>query len=214
MNDIEYFDLIKPYMEGITQCKKETMELIPDVIGDNLIGVDFCFIGLLDRNIRLADGFLLLIKERNLTCAGALLRLQMDNCMRVLAISIANDEKEIVEYILDGKPISKLKDRDGNRLQDAYLRKKMGLYDKQFEDVYYNASGYIHFSSKAFYQTVEECNDGKVNFHIGGILSEKFDKYLIECATAYLHYNKLFLSFMKQEAIWKKDFDRRMEAGS
>ena len=38
----------------------------------------------------------MMLKERNLTCAGVLLRMQMDNCMRTYAAFIAEDKKAIV----------------------------------------------------------------------------------------------------------------------
>lgn len=211
MTNEEYFQLLKKYTDGIVQCRKQVIDLFPEVIGENLLGIDFCYIGLLDRSIHLADGFIALVVERNLTCAGALLRLQIDNCLRTLAICIAENENEIVDCVLKGNNISKLKDKEGNKLQDFYLVNKLKEYDKRVDDVYRNASGFIHFSSKAFYQTVEECQDETIKFHFGGELSEKFNVNLLECAEAYLHYYKLFIYFMTQEAKWKTDFDKKVE---
>ena len=200
----EYFREIPNYIVLIEQCIDDTLNTFVDVLGKTIFSFDLCFIGFLDRNIYLAKGFIRMINDRNLTCAGALLRLQLDNCMRLLALSIAEDEQQVVDCILNGDNISKLKDKNGKRMTDAYLKEQLETFDSQVANVYNEASGFIHFSSKAFYQSVEEINGHKIRFGIGGDLPEKRNEPLIECTQAFIHYYKLFLHFMKSEAEWKK----------
>jgi hypothetical protein len=78
-------------------------------------------------------------------------------------------------------------------MTDAHLKEQLETYDPQLTNVYNEASGFIHFSSKAFYQSVEEVTDNGIRFTIGGDLPEKRNETLIECTQAFIHYYKLFL---------------------
>lgn len=211
MTNDEYRNSIKPYIDSIEQSITDNVTLSKEVIGDSLLDIDLCFIGLLDRSIQLSKGFIQMIQSRNLTCSGALLRLMIDNCLRLYAISIAEDEKQAIDAILEGKQINKLKDKNGNKMNDGYLKTELGKFDSRLVNVYDNASGYIHFSSKAFYQTIENVDDISISFRIGSELPERRNEVLIECASAYDHYFKLFLHMMNSEAEWEKNFDDQHE---
>lgn len=208
MTNEEYLQQISRYINEIEICIKQTITVAKNVIGKNIIPPDLCFCGLLDRNMHLARGFISVLKERNLTCAGALLRLQLDNCMRTYAIHIAENEEEVINYVLRGESIRNLKDKNGKKMVDAYLKEQLNQYDNRFSTVYDNTSGFIHFSGKAVYQSISEVENYQFSGQIGGELPEKFNITLIECAAAYLNYYRLFLSFMESAADWKKNFDQ------
>ena len=212
MKNEEYFHEIDACIDAIETCIEKTKEMAVGVIGENLISLDLCFCGLMDRSIRIAQGFICMVKERNLTCAGALLRMQIDNCLRLYALNIAEDEDAVVKCVLEGGKIGSLKDKSGKKMTDSYLKKKLEQYDKRLPTVYDNASGYIHFSEKAMFQSIYECYDYTIKFQVGGELHEKLNIYLIECMAAYIHYYHLFLSFLEGEVRWKKDFDMSLEA--
>ena len=180
MNNNSYLVKVQPYIEKIKECMEITKTIARGVIGENILDIDFCFCGMLDRSIRLADGFIPMIKNRNLTCAGALLRLQLDNCMRLYALYIANDERAVVNALLDGDKIDKLKDKKGNQMRDTYLKNEFGNIDSQLPIVYENTSGFIHFSAKAIYQSIYDCNDHTIKFQVGGELNEKRNETLID----------------------------------
>ena len=106
-----------------------------------------------------------MIQHRNLTCAGALLRLQMDNCMRTYATFLAQDKDAVIDCIISGSPINRQLSKEGKRLKDAYLKKELSIIDIEFANVYNQASGYIHLSEKAFYQTVVEYGENKIKIY-------------------------------------------------
>lgn len=211
MTNAEYSKEISAHIEKIQDCIEKTKQIALGVIGESLISADLCFCAFLDRSIRLANGFISMLESRNLTCAGAILRLQMDNCLRLLALNIAEDEEAAVDTILKGGSIGKLKDKNGKVMSDGHLKDEIKKYDTQFPIVYNNTSGFIHFSHKAVFQSIYECKDYEFRFQIGGELNEKYNINLLECAQAFLHYYCLFLRFMEAEAEWKKDFDKSME---
>ena len=93
----EYFEKIVSPIEALRILNEEAKTLAVEIIGKNLLKEDLCLCAMLDRSMRLTDGFIPMMEARNLTCAGALLRLQMDNCLRLFALFIANARNEAVD---------------------------------------------------------------------------------------------------------------------
>lgn len=203
----EYFDKILSPIEALRMLNKDVKTLAMKIIGKNLLKEDLCICSMLDRNIRLTDGLIALIEARNLTCAGALLRLQMDNCLRLFAFFIANDRNEAVDCIINGGIFDKLKDNAGERMRDGYLKERLSKYEHGFSDVYKQASGFIHFSGKAFYQAIHSEDHNKISFQVGGEPIEKINTVLLECIGAYIHYLKLFYKLINIVANSKAEFD-------
>ena len=128
----------------------QTIKLSQYVIGNTFTKYDLFLCPLLNRSIQLSQGFMVLIKQRNLTCAGSMLRLQLDNCMRLYASTIADDQNALIDCVISGKKISSLRDTNGQKMNDKLLKDGLAQYDSQFADVYDNTSGYIHYSGKSF----------------------------------------------------------------
>lgn len=168
---------------------------------------DLFFCASVDRCIRLIDGLIPMLKDRNLTCVGVLLRMQMDNCMRTYAAFIAEDRNAVIRCILDGTPIKSLKDAKGNKMLDGYLKDEVAKIDPIFSEVYNNASGYVHLSEKAFYQTVDFCDNYEIGIQIGQPLPEKRNAPLLEAATAYIHFVNLHFKMLQAVVESKQRFD-------
>ena len=195
MTNEEYFVQLEPALAALAELRSQAIKLAASMIGETFFSEDLFFGAAADRCIRLLDGFCLMLKERNLTCAGVLLRMQMDNCMRTYAAFIAEDKKAVVDCILNGDPIKNLKD-------------KVTELDKQFAGVYDQASGYVHLSEKAFFQTVEKVEDGgKICFNYGHPLPEKRNDPLLESAAAYIHFVKLQFYMLQAVADSKQRYD-------
>ena len=207
MTNEEYSAVIAPLVTELKTLRQKALQLSAGVSGENLCDEDLPFCATLDRCVRLIDGFIPMLQARNLTCAGVLLRMQMDNCMRTYAAYITEDRESYVQAFLNGKNISKLKDVNGNKLTDAHLKSKMWQLDGRFKGVYENASGYVHCSSKAFFQMVGDIGDNGTEFLIGLPLPEKRNDVLLECADAYIHYVKLHFKLIQPVVESKRRFD-------
>ena len=136
MTKDEYQKKMSECITAITHYEKETLEITKAVLGKNMITTDFSYIGFLDRSIHLARGFILMLENRNLSCCGAILRLSIDNCLRLYAINIADDRESVVNTILTGGKIGNLKDKQGNKMTDAYLNKQLEQQDPLISRVY------------------------------------------------------------------------------
>ena len=131
--------------------------------------------------------------------------------MRTYAAFIAVDKPKVIDCIISGDPINKEKDTTGQKMSDGHLKDEISKIDSRFAQVYDQASGFIHLSSKAFYQTVAEIgDDNKFAFQIGHPLPEKRNEPLLECADAFVHFVKLHYRMLDAVVESKKRFDLKM----
>ena len=191
----------------------QTIELSRYVIGNTLTKYDLFLCPLLNRSIQLSQGFMALIKQRNLTCAGSMLRLQLDNCMRLYASTIANDQNALIDCVISGGKIGDLTDKNGKKMRDSILKDGLAQYDSRFADVYDNTSGYIHYSEKSFYQSISASKGGDydISIQISKEPSEKVNEALCECAEAFIYFTGFFLRMMEGAAKSKADWEKKLE---
>lgn len=207
MKNEEYNIELASYIEQLQELRKEAVSIATRIIGETLCTDDLFFCASVDRCIRLTDGLIPMLKDRNLTCVGVLLRMQMDNCMRTYAAFIAKDRNAVIQCVLDGTPIKKLTDIKGNKMLDGYLKDEVAKIDPIFSTVYDNASGYVHLSDKAFYQTVDSCDNYAIRMQIGQALPEKRNIPLLEAAAAYIHFVNLHFKMLQAVIESKQHFD-------
>lgn len=211
MNNKEYEVKIKKYIDEYVVLRKKCISISSKIIGETLFSEDFYFIASADRCINLIDGMIEMLKTRNLTCVGVLLRMQMDNCMRTYAAFIAENKNEVVDCIISGERINKKKDFKGHRMTDGYLKSEITKIEPKFASVYENASGYVHLSEKAFYQTIDKVEDNIINFHVGVSLPERRNHLLIEAAEAFEHFIKLHYKMLSAVADSKIRYDSKVD---
>ncbi len=123
----------------------------------------------LHRSISLVHGFCTLIPD-NYICAASLVRLQLDSALRFSAVFLVPDQDDFAKSVSSGEAINKLKDRDGERLTDAYLVKKLNERYPGVNECYGDGCGYVHFSDAHFHHVSSLTPDGKFLLRIGGDL--------------------------------------------
>lgn len=212
MTNEEYFKELDLKIEALKELRSKGIQLAQGIIGENLTKEDLFFCASLDRCLHLMDGFVVMLRERNLTCAGALLRLQMDNCMRTYAAFIAKDRNAVADCLIDGTPIKHLEDENGKKMVDWYLKEELTKIEPSFSRVYEQASGYIHLSSKAFYQTVEDIDDKGFTVQVGHQLPEKRNEPLLEGASAFAYYVVLHYKMLNEVCESKARFDAKQQS--
>ena len=115
--------------------------------GGALYGMDLLAVGALNRSKAHIAGFRMLVNSRNLICAGALLRLQLDTAMRFYAAFLVEKPHDFALAVLGGGRVRDVRDRDGQQLTDNYLARKLGDEYEWVPRVYERTSGYVHLSS-------------------------------------------------------------------
>lgn len=136
-------------VERLRVAKKDHLDVAKEMIkGGDLFTLDFLAVATLNRSLCLMAGFCTLIKTKNMIAAAPLLRMQLDDCLRFSAAWIVDKPHAFASEVLGGVPIRKLKDRDGNRMTDGYLLKKLAVQYPWVTSVYEHSSGYVHLSDK------------------------------------------------------------------
>jgi len=135
--------------------------------GITLLGL-FAFT-VLKRSVSLVYGFTSLIRARNFICAVPLIRIQIDNLLRFHAASLVDDIDQFVLTVWQGTPIRRIRDRDGQRMTDAYLQEKLSAIYPWIEDMYERTSGYVHLSESHFANTIRTAGEDSIQTYIGPI---------------------------------------------
>jgi hypothetical protein len=118
-----------------------------EAFGGAMYGMDLFAAGALNRSRAHVAGFRSLIVSKNLICAGALLRLQLDTAMRFRAAFLVERPHDFAIAVLGGQRVRDIRDRDGNKMTDAYLVQKLGQEFPWVPRVYERTSGYVHLSA-------------------------------------------------------------------
>ena len=161
--------------------------------GANLGHADFFIFGALRRTLAQARGFRDLIAARNFPCAAAILRLQIDTAMRVNALSLADDPDATCKAVLDGEQFNRLKDRDGKKMSDAYLREKLAASHAWISSVYEQTSDFVHLSGRHFEVSIARTDDATrmANFQLSGHDPQRPDATYFEAVDTFFEATKL-----------------------
>jgi hypothetical protein len=153
----------------------------------------------INRSVALLSGFQTMIRGRNMICAGALLRLQIDNAIRFYSAFIVPDPHRHVLDILDGRRIDKMTDECGKLMKDAYLIEKLSEEYPWLKRVYKETSGYIHLSHKHMMSAITGHNDTSrsIEVKISDLDKELPDWIYLEAIEAFLQTTRLFLKYLE-----------------
>lgn len=137
--------------------------------------LDFIVIGAVKRTLSLGHGLIVMVKTKNMTCARAIVRMQIDTVSRLLAYTYVDDPEEMAKQVIGETPINKFKSIDGQPLRDKYLIDKMTESHPWVREVYDRTSGEIHFSEKQFFASIHSTDDATHNMKM--VISPFDEKY-------------------------------------
>jgi len=198
MNDVEN---VQEALKSLRGYRKVHLDLAKYVLGANevsLFPLDFLMIATLNRSLCLLRGFCDLIERRNFLSAAPLLRLQLDNCLRILGASLAENPNDFVVKMISGTQIRKLKDQSGERMTDQYLINKLDKKYPGVQKVYANASGYIHLSDRHIFHALQLSPEeqGKFSARITGEDNNVSEDDYTETIEAFQETTKILLDFI------------------
>lgn len=210
MTNEEYNKKLHIINEDLETLRKEYLHISRVIIGENLLEEDLFFCASTDKGIRILDGFRMMIKERNLTCVGALVRMQIDNCMRTYAPFIAENRKEVLDTIIyQNKELKHCRTNKGDKMTDFTLVRELSAFDEAIKEVYKQSSGYVHLSEKAFYTIARTEEPSLITLNIGGVLDDRCNDAINEGISAFLYFTKLHQKILKAVAESKTRFDEK-----
>lgn len=203
MPNEHYYKELEIIKQHFGQLRKAYIPLAGEALSDALTSDDLYLIPTVDRSMRLIDGFLQLMATRNLACVGALLRLEIDTCIRSYALFIAEDPEALIQGYLEGKRISRFKDDRGERMTDRHLKERLSEYFPETAVVYDNASGYVHYSDKALRSIARPSEDFNIEMGIGTPLPEDVNDLLVEAAGAFARFVAIHQKIIKDYSYGK-----------
>lgn len=181
--------------------RDEIMDVAAEILkadNGNIFPLDFFIIGIVKRSLLLWTGFDQLIRDGNFICAAPLIRLNLDNLLQLHASSIVSDPHNFSMKKIKGKQTSNFKDRNGNKMTDNYLARSLSEKDdfKWILNVYRETSGFVHFSDKHIFNSIEKIDGNNISF----VLSDKMDITEFaksEAGQAMLEISKGILFYLK-----------------
>ncbi len=141
-------DRVLRNLEKIDQVLKKSYQQLMEIISGSGYHMDIYTTGTVKRSLSLANAFVLLIRNHNFFVPSALLRLQMDNCLRYHATYLVADPDEFAEAILNGDRVDHYRDRKNKRMRDGYLVDSLSDQYPWVRLLYSEACRDIHLSDK------------------------------------------------------------------
>lgn len=111
---------------------------------------DLYILSIINRTISLNKAFILLMDNDNSFTAISILRLQLDNVLRLNAIKVANNKEDFLNHFFDGKPIKDYEEKKGRKFSDSYLAQELNKENDGALDLYKFLCDFVHFSGKHF----------------------------------------------------------------
>lgn len=121
--------------------------------------LDLLASAVMNRSLNLLLGFCSLIEARNFVAAAPLLRLQLDNVLRLSAAWLVDAPHDFAWQVIRGTQVRNMSDRDGQKMHDGYLVQKLAVENPWVPEVYKQTSGYIHLSEKHVFNAVSPEED-------------------------------------------------------
>lgn len=148
---------LKGTIQQIRNRETEHLKLLCTVLeADNgaIFPADLIIAGVVQRSLMLTKGFLNMLRSGNNLCAGALLRMQLDNVLRLYATSLFPSGSDTLRAFLEDRPLSRLKAPDGKPLTDKELCTRVAKLYPWLPRVYERTSGFVHFSHPAVMSSI------------------------------------------------------------
>jgi hypothetical protein len=173
-------DVFKAFVDLENELKSETKQIfLNETKRGQLHKTSHFIFSIANRTIALNRGYLLLANANNYLTAISLIRLQVDNCLRLYAMTLVDNAGDFYDSVLSGTEIRDIIDSDHKKMTDNYLVTKIDKIFPQFKELYKNTCGFIHFSNEHLFINNNIKDNTEDSFvlqtSIGGI--DKLDMY-------------------------------------
>jgi hypothetical protein len=121
--------------------------------------IDLMLTGVMVRSYGLVDGFIDAFDNWNPIVAAPLLRMQLDNLVRLSYMVRAPSASDVARYLVLGGQFRNLKDSEGKLLTDSRLLHHAKEFHPWVRPVYEATSGWVHFSPEHVYAAVRLARD-------------------------------------------------------
>lgn len=165
--------------------------------GGKLFPLDLLATAAIKRSLSLCSGFTTLVRARNYATSAALLRLQLDSCLRFFAAFIVDDPHDFAHRVLKGEHVRNQKDQNGKKMTDRYLVTTLGETYNWIPHVYKATSGFIHLSNKHIFDIARPL-DEESSISMAVTFEDDYPEYLwVELADGFLASTEALFEYLK-----------------
>lgn len=150
-------------LEILTSRHDEQGQALFKACNAELFPCDILAFAVLQRSLQLKRGFCLLLQDGGYSCGAGILRMQLDNILRFNGVATNGDPHGVAERIWKGEPLYKIKDAEGQKLNDSRLIKLLSARNPDVTWLYELSSSYVHLSDQHiahFYQVSKPNKEG------------------------------------------------------
>ena len=140
---------IEEALDVLESDSKKLVDLCADIVKADdgaVYPFDLFANGAANRSLALSKGFRQMIRDKNLICAGAILRLQLDTAFRFYAGFLVQDPHQFALDVFGGAHIRNIEDMGGKKITDRYLVNKLSGEFEWVDELYKQTCDYIHLS--------------------------------------------------------------------
>jgi hypothetical protein len=147
----------------LSRSLDRSMNISIDLLGkENQSSFDRFIVSALMRSKYLTEAYFELVSRSNYMASLHVIRLNLDNILRVYAGFICKNPDEFADAFIAGRRVRDLRDKNGKKMFDSYLTEKISQKkDLEWVQEFYNEmSGFIHFSDKHYEHIFEKDGSG------------------------------------------------------
>ena len=142
-------------LAGLSERFEEHLEGAIAIGMNNIHGEDHLVIAALRRALDNMQGIVAMADQRNMFCGVPIVRFQIDTAMTLYGRRLVADVDDYVAHMMKGEERRKYKDRDGEKMADAYLHKKLTGEHEHTSNLYSESSGFVHFSTQHLHRVLD-----------------------------------------------------------
>lgn len=172
---------------------------------------DLFFWSAIDKSLKLIDTFLFAFEKRNITVLAVLTRMQIDCVLRTFETTLVDDSEDFCKKALcNEQQINHIKDKTGKKMTDKYLCESLGEFlNLPIYDLYKKVSGYVHFSSSSFFNSVRKTGDNSITMKISkeNIVGDEatYKRLSIELANQFYYFGRILIECIVASWIIQKN---------
>jgi len=201
-------DQIDLALQGLEEDRKTFLEMTLEMWrahDADIYPLDLYANGAINRSLALSAGFQSMIEQRNILCAGPLVRLQLDTAIRFYAAFIVDNPHDLATAVLKGVTVRKLKDCTGQLMNDAHLVRCISKEYPWIQRVYEKTSNLIHMSDAHIMSSLDGANREKmsVGMLVGWQHKKLPDSLFLEAIAAFRAATDVFARYLRGWIITK-----------
>ncbi len=146
------------------RCRGISIQLL---LKDDQSSFDKLIVSALMRSEYLTKSYCELISSFNYMASLHLVRINLDNILRVYAGIISENPDAFADEFISGTSIRDLEDRNNKRMFDSHLSKEISKEEglEWIQEFYNEMSGFIHFSDKHYQHIFNDNGSGLLGDH-------------------------------------------------